>query len=63
MEEHRYMTPTQVREFTRYRAHVDFTQDRALEVPAGPRDAARTEPATGDQDARGPGAAGPLPAR
>ena len=32
MEEHRYACPTHVREFTRYRAHVDFSQDRPTEA-------------------------------
>jgi hypothetical protein len=63
MEEHRYTTPTQVREFTRYRAHVDFTQDRAPAAPSGPADLAEAQPAAGDEDAHGAGAADRLPAR
>jgi hypothetical protein len=63
MEEHRYTTPTHVREFTRYRAHVDFSQDRMPPAPADPLDRADTEPATGDEDARALGAADAPPGR
>jgi len=49
MEEHRFSCPTQVREFTRYRAHVAFALDRAPAPPvagdegSGPAGAAEPE--------------------
>jgi hypothetical protein len=63
MEEHRYSCPSQVREFTRYRAHVDFSQDRP--APASPvlQDGSDPASAPGEQLARGPGAAESSPAR
>ena len=33
MEEHRFTCPTHVREFTRYRAHVDFSADETAAAP------------------------------
>ena len=62
MEEHRYSCPSQVREFTRYRAHVDFSQDRPAPASVALEDGVDPATAPGEQDARGPRAAESSPA-
>jgi hypothetical protein len=62
MEEHRFTCPTQVREFTRYRAHVDFSAD---ETAAAPRveDQPEQSPAPAGAETQAIAAAGPPVAR
>ena len=62
MEEHRYTCPTHVREFTRYRAHVDFTQDRPTEAPRTEEDP-DPGPAAYDGDALAAAECDPMAAR
>ncbi|HEV8152793.1 MAG TPA: hypothetical protein VGP78_07675 [Solirubrobacteraceae bacterium] len=62
MEEHRYTCPTHVREFTRYRAHVDLAQDRPSEAQRaelGPD----PEPAPYEGDALADAESDPMAAR
>jgi hypothetical protein len=51
MEEHRFTCPTHVREFTRYRAHVDFSADETVAVhPAEDRPAQSPAPDGAEHD-------------
>ena len=62
MEEHRFTCPTHVREFTRYRAHVDFSTDETAAVqPVEDRPPQPPAPAGAERDSLA--AAGPPVAR
>ena len=55
MEEHRFACPTHVREFTRYRAHVDFSGDDATAAcPAGSTTARAHSPAPAGAESDSP---------
>ena len=62
MEEHRFACPTHVREFTRYRAHVDFSADETAAVPPD-EDRAQQSPAPAGAESHSLAAAGPPVAR
>jgi hypothetical protein len=62
MEEHRFTCPTHVREFTRYRAHVDFSQDRPTDAPVS-REDPDLGPAAFAEDPRAPAEPDRLAAR
>jgi hypothetical protein len=62
MDEHRYTCPAHVREFTRYRAHVDFSQDRPPEANASEEDPDPELAAVGE-DSRARAESDPMAAR
>ena len=62
MEEHRYTCPTHVREFTRYRAHVDLAQDLPREAQRADEDP-DPEPAPYERDAPAAAESDPMAAR
>jgi hypothetical protein len=62
MEEHRFTCPTHVREFTRYRAHVDFSADETAAAPPVEDEPAQS-PAPAGAETHSLAAAGPPVAR